>query len=97
LVILDPPSWARGRFGAVDVVRDYPTLFKPALLAAAAGASILATNHSIDVSREAFLQVLERTAQKSGRSIRELEWILPEEDFPSFDESPPLKAAWISV
>jgi 23S rRNA (cytosine1962-C5)-methyltransferase len=97
LVILDPPSWARGRFGAVDVVRDYPALFKPALLACAPGASILATNHSVEVSREAFLQVLERTARKCGRAIRELEWILPEEDFPSFDESPPLKAAWMAV
>jgi 23S rRNA (cytosine1962-C5)-methyltransferase len=97
LVILDPPSWAKGRFGAVDVVRDYPTLFKPALLCAGPGASILATNHSAEVSREAFLQVLERTAEKSGRSIRALDWILPEEDFPSFDESPPLKAAWIEV
>jgi hypothetical protein len=29
--------------------------------------------------------------------MRGLEWIPPEEDFPSFDESPPLKAAWIEV
>src|SRR5690606_20126036 len=31
LVVLDPPRWARTPFGAVDVVRDYQSLFKPAL------------------------------------------------------------------
>jgi 23S rRNA (cytosine1962-C5)-methyltransferase len=97
LVILDPPRWSRGAFGAVDVVRDYPALFKPALLATAPGGSILATNHASEVTREAFGRVLERTARKCGREIRTIEWVGPEEDFPSFDDAPPLKAAWIDV
>jgi 23S rRNA (cytosine1962-C5)-methyltransferase len=96
-VILDPPRWSKGMFGAVDVVRDYPTLFKPALQATAEGGGLLATNHAPEMTREAFHRVLERTAEKCGRSIRSLEWLPPEEDFPSFDESPPLKIAWMEV
>jgi 23S rRNA (cytosine1962-C5)-methyltransferase len=97
LVILDPPRWSKGDFGAVDVVRDYATLFKPALMSTAEGGTILATNHAAEVERDSFLRVLERTARKCGRSLKAVEWILPEEDFPSFDAAPPLKAAWINV
>jgi 23S rRNA (cytosine1962-C5)-methyltransferase len=97
LTILDPPRWSRGAFGAVDVVRDYATLLKPALLATAEGGQLLATNHAPEVARDSFLRVLERTARKNGRSIRALEWILPEDDFPSFDDAPPLKMAWMKV
>jgi 23S rRNA (cytosine1962-C5)-methyltransferase len=97
LVILDPPRWSKGQFGAVDVVRDYASLFKPALLATAEGGAVLATNHAPEIARDSWLRVLERTARKYGRSIRNLEWISTEEDFPSFDEAPPLKVAWIRV
>ncbi len=97
LVILDPPRWSKGLFGAVDVVRDYATLFKPALLATAEGGTVLATNHAPEVARDSWLRVLERTARKCGRTIRNVEWVLPEEDFPSFDAAPPLKVAWLSV
>jgi 23S rRNA (cytosine1962-C5)-methyltransferase len=97
LVILDPPRWSKGAFGAVDVVRDYPALLKPALLATAEGGHLLATNHAPEVSRDSWLRVLERTARKCGRTIRDLEWISPEEDFPSFDEAPPLKVVWMAV
>jgi 23S rRNA (cytosine1962-C5)-methyltransferase len=97
LTILDPPRWSRGVFGAVDVVRDYATLLKPALLLTAEGGVLLTTNHAPEVARDSFLRVLERTVQKNGRSIRALEWILPEDDFPSFDDAPPLKAAWMEL
>ena len=97
LVILDPPRWSKGLFGAVDVVRDYATLFKPALLATVEGGSVLATNHAPEVARDSWLRVLERTARKCGRSIRDLEWLSPEDDFPSFDAAPPLKVAWMVV
>ncbi len=80
----------------MDVVRDYAALFKPALLATAEGGSLLATNHASEVARDSFLRVLERTARKCGRAIRGIEWLPPEEDFPSFDAAPPLKVAWIA-
>jgi 23S rRNA (cytosine1962-C5)-methyltransferase len=97
LVILDPPTWSKGSFGAVDVIRDYPSLLKPALLATSEGGVLLATNHAPEVSRDSWLRVLERTARNCGRSIRDLEWLSPEEDFPSFDAAPPLKVAWMTV
>jgi 23S rRNA (cytosine1962-C5)-methyltransferase len=97
VVVLDPPRWSKGPFGAVDVVRDYPALFKPALLATAPGGRILATNHVPEVSREDWISVLNRTAEKCGRPLARLEVLGREEDFPSFDGAPPLKVAWIEV
>jgi 23S rRNA (cytosine1962-C5)-methyltransferase len=97
LVVLDPPRWAKGHFGAVDVVRDYPSLFKPALLATAPGGTVLATNHVPEVEREAWLATLERAAAKAGRPLAALETLAPEEDFPSPDGRPPLKIALATI
>ncbi len=91
LVVLDPPRWAKSPFGAVDVVGDYPSLLKPAIGCAASGGLVLATHHVPGVSREAFLAMARRTAEKMGRPFRSLELFGPEEDFPSFDGEPPLK------
>ncbi len=93
LVILDPPRWARSRFGAVDVTRDYPSLFKPALLATSEGGRVLATNHLASVSLEEWSGILRRCAVKAGRPLRDVEILVPEADFPSFDGKPPLKIA----
>jgi 23S rRNA (cytosine1962-C5)-methyltransferase len=93
LVVLDPPRWAKGKFGAVDVVRDYASLFKPALLATAPGGAVLATNHVPEVERDDWLAALERTAAKAGRPLAGLDVLTPEDDFPSFDGRHPLKIA----
>ena len=97
LVVLDPPRWSKGPHGAVDVVRDYPSLFKPALLATAPGGTVLATNHVPEVERDAWLGALERAAAKAGRPLAGLETLTPEEDFPSPDGRPPLKIALARV
>jgi 23S rRNA (cytosine1962-C5)-methyltransferase len=97
LVVLDPPRWAKGDYGAVDVVRDYASLFKPALLATAPGGTVLATNHVPEVAREDWLAGLERTAAKAGRPLASLETLTPEADFPSPDDRPPLKIALAHV
>lgn len=93
IVVLDPPRWAKGDFGAVDVVRDYASLFKPALLATAAGGVLLATNHVPEVALQDWLGSLERVAIKAGCPLASLEVISPEDDFPSPDGRPPLKMA----
>lgn len=93
LVVLDPPRWAKGRYGAVDVVRDYASLFKPALLATAPGGTVLATNHVPEVDRAEWLASLERSAAKAGRPLAALDVLEPEEDFPSTDGRHPLKIA----
>lgn len=93
LVFLDPPAWSKGPFGAVDVVRDYPSLFKPALRALEDGGTILATNHSPEVELSDWLGVLARCAEKIGRPLVALDALVPDEDFPAFDGKPPLKIA----
>jgi 23S rRNA (cytosine1962-C5)-methyltransferase len=96
-VLLDPPAWAKGPFGAVDVVRDYSSLFKPALLATRPGGAMLVTNNSAKVDWEPWVALLERSARKAGRALREVQRILPETDFPSPDGRHPLKIAWLKV
>lgn len=36
-------------------------------------------------------------AYDPGRTLREVEWITPETDFPSPDDNPPLKVALLRV
>jgi 23S rRNA (cytosine1962-C5)-methyltransferase len=96
LVVLDPPTRSVGPWGAVDLVRDYPTLLKPALLATAPGGVLAATNHVAQVDAADFVATLRRTADKLGRRV-EIELVSPEEDFPSPDGRPPLKLAWVTA
>ena len=97
VVVLDPPRWAKGGFGAIDIVRDYPSLLKPALLATAPGGAVLATNNAARVDRGEWLRVLKRTAEKCGRALSSVEVVEPEADFPAIDDAPPLKMAWLRV
>jgi len=97
LVVLDPPRWATSRFGAVDLVRDYQGVFKPALLATRPGGGMLVANNAAALKLDDWVGILERCAAKAGRPIRELEVISPDEDFPSFDGAHPLKLAWLDV
>lgn len=97
LVFLDPPRYAKSMFGVVDLVNDYAAVFKPALLATAAGGTLFCCNNVAQVDRLAWLDQLERSARKAGRPLRAAEWIEPEEDFPSRDGKPPLKILRLSV
>jgi 23S rRNA (cytosine1962-C5)-methyltransferase len=97
IVVLDPPRWSKSAFGAVDVVRDYPALFKPAVLATRPGGHVLATNHVPTVNAADWHEVLVRCARKAGRPLESVEAIDPDADFPSFDGHPPLKMAWVTV
>ncbi|MCK9283785.1 MAG: class I SAM-dependent methyltransferase [Rhodocyclaceae bacterium] len=97
LVFLDPPRYAKSAFGVVDLIRDYPALFKPALLATAEGGSLICCNNVAEVPRDAWLDQLQRSARKAGREVREAEWIMPEADFPSTDGNPPLKMVLLRV
>ena len=97
LVFLDPPRYAKSPFGVVDLINDYPALFKPALLCTAPGGTLICCNNVAQVEREAWLDQLERSARKAGRPIRAVEWIAPEADFPSHDGQPPLKIVLLRV
>lgn len=97
LVVLDPPPFARSPFGAVDVVRDYPALLKPALLATNPGGHLLVTNNVARVDEAEWHDILRRCATKAGRPLKDLEPLRPDADFPSPDDRPPLKMAWLTV
>ena len=97
MVFLDPPRYAKSPFGVVDLINDYPALFKPALLCTAPGGTLICCNNAAEVQRDVWLDQLERSARKVGRPIREMEWIAPEADFPSHDDQPPLKMALLRV
>ena len=97
IVLLDPPRYAKSAFGVVDLVYDYPALFKPALLTTAEGGTLICCNNAAKASRELWIDQLERSARKAGRPIRAVEWLTPEADFPTFDGQPPLKIAVLRV
>ncbi len=91
LVFLDPPRYAQSPFGVVDLVCDYPAVFKPALLCVAEGGALICCNNAAQAAREVWLEQLERSARKAGHPIRSVEWLAPESDFPSPDGRPPMK------
>ena len=97
LVFLDPPRYAKSPFGVVDIVNDYAALMKPALLCTSEGGTLICCNNAAEVSRDAWADQLARCAAKVGRTIRDIEWIAPEDDFPSHDGQPPLKIALLRV
>ncbi|MEO6597729.1 MAG: class I SAM-dependent methyltransferase, partial [Planctomycetota bacterium] len=97
LVVLDPPRFAKGPFGTIDLVHDYQSLWKPCLLTLADGGSVLATNHVPTVTETDWHEALRKAAEKAGRPLRSLESVPVEADFPSFDERPPLKVALATV
>jgi 23S rRNA (cytosine1962-C5)-methyltransferase len=97
LVFLDPPRFAKSPFGVVDIVNDYAALMKPALLCTNEGGTLICCNNAAQISREVWADQLQRCATKAGRTIRELEWIAPEADFPSHDGQAPLKIALLRV
>lgn len=97
VVVLDPPRYAKSAFGVVDLVNDYGAVFKPSLLATREGGTLICCNNVARVSREPWLEALERGVRKNGRTLRAIESLVPEADFPSVDANPPLKIAVLSV
>ncbi|MGP0171564.1 class I SAM-dependent rRNA methyltransferase [Pseudomonas sp. NCHU5208] len=91
LVFLDPPAWAKSAFGTVDLLRDYQSLLKPALLSTAEGGTLVCCNNLAKVQMEDFRAQVLRCAEKLGRPVRDCQVLAPAADFPSHDARPPLK------
>ena len=72
-------------------------MMKLALMCTAEGGTLICCNNAAPVSRDSFADQLQRCARKIGRTLRDLEWIQPEADFPSPDGQPPLKIALLRV
>ncbi len=93
LVFLDPPAWAKSPYGTVDLIRDYQSLLKPCLWVTKPGGTIIAVNNVAQVSIDEWVTKIERCSQKAGRLFQKITILKPEEDFPSWDNNPPLKIA----
>lgn len=91
LVLLDPPAWAKSAFGTVDLLRDYQSLLKPALLSTAEDGVLICCNNLAKVSMDDWREQVLRCASKVGRPVRDCQIMKPAEDFPSQDNQPPLK------
>jgi 23S rRNA (cytosine1962-C5)-methyltransferase len=91
LVLLDPPAWAKSAFGTVDLLRDYQSLLKPALLTTADNGVLICCNNLAKVSMDDWREQVLRCAEKAGRPVRECTVMKPGADFPSMDQQPPLK------
>jgi 23S rRNA (cytosine1962-C5)-methyltransferase len=91
LVFLDPPAWAKSAFGTVDLLRDYQSLLKPAILSTAEDGVLVCCNNLAKVPMDEWRTQVLRCAEKLGRPVREWQSISPASDFPSQDGQPPLK------
>lgn len=90
-VLLDPPAWAKSAFGTVDLLRDYQSLLKPAILATADDGALICCNNLGKVAMTDWREQVLRCANKLGRPVRDYQVIAPGSDFPSSDGQPPLK------
>ena len=97
IVFLDPPRFAKSAFGTVDLINDYQSLFKPAVLATKPGGKVIACNNVAKVDRETWFKSLVRCAEKQGRSVSEATWLDCHPDFPSFDDNHPLKIVSLTI
>jgi 23S rRNA (cytosine1962-C5)-methyltransferase len=91
LVLLDPPAWAKSAFGTVDLLRDYQSLLKPAILSTAGDGVLICCNNLAKVAFDDWREQVLRCAEKAGRPVREWSRLGPGADFPSSDGQPPLK------
>ena len=91
LVLLDPPAWAKSAFGTVDLLRDYQSLLKPAILTTAADGVLICCNNLAKVAMDDWREQVLRCALKLGRPVRDCQTLPPASDFPSTDGQPPLK------
>jgi 23S rRNA (cytosine1962-C5)-methyltransferase len=97
LVLLDPPAWSKSAFGTVDLLRDYQSLLKPALLATAEGGVLICCNNLAKVDLEDWHEQVLRCATKAGRPVRDCQVLPPAADFPSADGKPPLKVLMLQL
>ncbi|WP_298769211.1 class I SAM-dependent methyltransferase [uncultured Shewanella sp.] len=97
LVFLDPPRFAKSPFGTVDLINDYQSLFKPAMLATKKGGMIVCCNNVAKVDKNNWFASLVRCVEKQGRSVGKHTWLTPHDDFPSFDGNHPLKIVALEI
>ncbi len=74
-----------------DLLRDYQSLLKPALLTTADNGVLICCNNLAKVGMDDWREQVLRCAEKAGRPVRDWQVLKPAGDFPSQDGQPPLK------
>ena len=102
LVVLDPPTFTKSKYGVVDIERDYAAVFKPALLCLNPGGRVICTNHHGGIDEDAWHESLRRCAAKAGRPLASVEAVRPRGDddvdfVPEADREPMLKVALVRL
>ena len=95
--MLDPPAWPKIALGTVDLLRDYQSLLKPALLATAENGVLICCNNLAKVDLDDWREQVLRCATKAGRPVRDCQVLPPAADFPSTDGKPPLKVLMLQL
>ena len=78
LIVLDPPTRTKSRWGVVDIVNDYAGVFKPAVLCLNGRGRILCTNHYSGLNEAEWHDALRRCAAKAGRPLASVEAVRPD-------------------
>lgn len=95
LVILDPPTFGRGKGSTFSTIRDYGRLLAACLRILSPSGRILACLNTRKVAAEEFRDFLKEAAKAAGRKV--LRRPAPPPDFPETAGAPgALKAFWIA-
>jgi 23S rRNA (cytosine1962-C5)-methyltransferase len=98
LVILDPPSLAKREAERAGAVQAYGKLAANALRRLRNGGVLVAASCSAHVSAEEFFDVVQKSAQKSGRRVVEMETTGQPPDHPAtFPEAQYLKCIYLRI
>jgi 23S rRNA (cytosine1962-C5)-methyltransferase len=98
-VVLDPPTFSQSKeSGVFRAAHDYGRLLEAALPLVERRGVILASTNAADWDPEAFLDCLQGSIRRGGRSLEKLHYAPQPPDFPVTRGEPPhLKTAWARV
>jgi 23S rRNA (cytosine1962-C5)-methyltransferase len=74
VINLDPPSFAKNKKGVIAAKRGYKDLHAAAIKALKPGGMLATASCSHHITGETFLDIINETAIRAGRSIQLLEW-----------------------
>ena len=88
LVILDPPSFSRGKKGTFSTARDLGPLHAAAIPLVAPGGRLITSINSANVSREDYKKAIESAARSLGRALDFESELTSPDSFPKREGDP---------
>ena len=85
-IIVIPSRFAKGSYGAMDLIRNYQNILKPCLYIIKLRVIFyLCTNHVVNMNINDWARAVQACCIKNERTIESIDIIRPDADFPSFD------------